>query len=331
MSETLTPGVHHRTTEFVYDPAQGRWLTGTCGPTALAMAAWNATNTPHDVLSVYRLMRGRGLCDPTGGSTPAALNTAAELLGLSVAEYQPYIGDSWSGWRAFLDRHAGRDAVVLELAHGQALKDEISGLGENATNLDYHYICGYGPSGDGWLFADGDNFAVGDVLQRYSFATLAAAQPCAAVAIAIPANTNIGGVMVPSGWHDDGTTLTAPNGKVVSGGFRLHVLNYAGGWPSWDWPLENDAGLASVELGNPQIGAGDRQIFRSRMLGYTKTRDVYEAWTGQELMAWIDAASAAQAKIADLEAQIATGAHDDVAVAAIKTLALALTSVANGK
>ena len=182
----LTSGPHHREQEFVFDPTQRRWLTGTCGPCALAMAAWNASGKETHTLDVYRLMRAHGMCDANGASTPGALwHAAHELLGLTISEYHGYVSDDWPGWRDFLSRHAGRDVVVLELSQGQALRDEVSGLGENAVGLRYHYICGYGPSGDGngWMFADGDNYARGDVLQRYSYATLAQARPCAALAI----------------------------------------------------------------------------------------------------------------------------------------------------
>src|SRR5579859_22307 len=196
MTDILTPGSHHRESEFVWDPTQGRWLTGTCGPCALAMAAWNASGKETHTLDIYRLMRAHGLCDSNGASTPDALWHAAQLLGLTVTEYHGYVDDNWPGWQAFLARHAGKDVVVLELSHGQNLHDEISGQGENAVGLLYHYVCGFGASGDGWLFADGDNFAGGntsangfraaDVLQRYSFANLANAMPCAAIAIHVP-------------------------------------------------------------------------------------------------------------------------------------------------
>lgn len=242
MADLLTPGPHPRESEFRV-PGQ----FGTCGQNALAMAAWNATGRETHTEGVYALMRAHGLCDLSGASTPDQLRQAAALLGLTIVDFVGYGGDDWPGWRAFLDRHAGSAAIVLELSNGQALVDEVGGKGENAVNLHYHYIAGYGPSGDGWAFADGDNWAVGDVLQRYSYATLANARPCAAIAIAITGGTMSG---VPTNWHDVNGILTAPNGKTVQHGFRQHILD-APAWHPALMPLGGEYGTA----------AGPRQDF----------------------------------------------------------------------
>lgn len=290
MADQLTPGPQHRETEFWRDPATGVWLTGTCGPCALAMAAWNATGRETHTLDVYHLMRAHGLCDVSGASTPGALKTAASLLGLNVIDYMGYGGDDWSGWPAFLGRHAGKAVIVLELSNGQALHDEISGKGENASNLRYHYICGYGPQGDGWAFADGDNWAVGDVLQRYSLTTLSAAKPCAALAILVPD----GGSMannIPSGWHDDGHTLTAPNGHTVTLGFRQFVLD-AAGWNPNNQPL-NEA------YGTDKAGS-TRQDFRDSALMYTPGRDVWSHPYGPDVIDLRSQLDAARQQVADL-------------------------------
>jgi hypothetical protein len=184
---------------------------------------------------------------------------------------------------------------VLEIANGQALIDEVSGLGENANHLQYHYICGFGSSGDGWLFADGDNYAQGNVLQRYSYATLAAAKPCAALAIRITGGGPMAGV--PAGWTDDGITLTAPNGTKVVQGFRTHVLQ---GWEPDNYPLAAQYHASPLEPGNSSIGDGDRQDFRYRSLGYTARMGVYRIWTGQDLASLksdLDVANATTAKL----------------------------------
>lgn len=90
-------------------------------------------------------------------------------------------------------------------------------------------------------------------------------------------------VGIPNGWHDDGTTLTAPNGYKVVLGFRGHVLNNP--WDSDNWPLENESGANPIEVGNPSLGSGTRQRFRKTTLGYTAAMGVYVMWTGQELIA----------------------------------------------
>jgi hypothetical protein len=207
------------------------------------MAAWNATGRETHTEDVYALMRAHSLCDLSGASTPDQLRQAAALMGLTIVDFVGYGGDDWPGWRAFLDRHAGSAAIVLELSNGQALIDEVGGKGENATNLHYHYIAAYGPQGDGWAVADGDNWAVGDVLQRYSYATLAAARPCAALAIAITGGSMSG---IPANWHDVNGILTAPNGHTVAHGFRQHILD-APFWHPALMPLGGEYGTPAKQ------------------------------------------------------------------------------------
>lgn len=93
----------------------------------------------------------------------------------------------------------------------------------------------------------------------------------------------IGGINmgVPTGWHDDGTTLTAPNGHKVVKGFREWVLSH--NWEAGNWPLEDERGTPQLEDSNPGLGGGSQQIFRWAMLGYTTSRGVFEEWLGQEL------------------------------------------------
>src|SRR5579872_1807545 len=128
MADLLTPGPKHRESEFILDPQQGNVrLMGCCGQQALAMAVWNATGKETHTLDVYHLMRQHGLLTAASGAcTPDQLKAAAGLLKLTITEYQPVLF-GWSGWQAFLARHAGKDDVVLELHNGQALRDEISG------------------------------------------------------------------------------------------------------------------------------------------------------------------------------------------------------------
>jgi len=91
-----------------------------------------------------------------------------------------------------------------------------------------------------------------------------------------------GGSMVPQGWSDDGTTLTAPNGITVVHGFRDYVLN--NGWDPNNWPLEEEHGQTPLELSNPGIGGGTQQIFRTMVLEWAPSRNVFTAWGGQELL-----------------------------------------------
>src|SRR5260221_537970 len=90
-----------------------------------------------------------------------------------------------------------------------------------------------------------------------------------------------GGTMgVPTGWHDDGTTLTAPNGYKVVHGFRAKVL---AGWDPADVPLEEEHQVAHVE-NYYASDAGAIQTFRYTRLCYTVARGVYKMGIGNELL-----------------------------------------------
>src|SRR5260221_7710414 len=89
-----------------------------------------------------------------------------------------------------------------------------------------------------------------------------------------------GGTMVPTGWHDDGTTLTAPNGHKVVHGFRTKVL---AGWDPADIPLEEEHQVAHVE-NYYASDAGAIQTFRYTRLCYTVARGVYKMGIGNELL-----------------------------------------------
>lgn len=90
---------------------------------------------------------------------------------------------------------------------------------------------------------------------------------------------------VPTGWKDDGTTLTAPNGMKVVLGFRAYVLAHA--WDAANVPLENEVHLPQLEDSNPALGAGTRQLFVGQngpaVLEYTPDRGVFVGYAGQEL------------------------------------------------
>lgn len=108
---------------------------------------------------------------------------------------------------------------------------------------------------------------------------------------------------VPEGWRDDGTTLTAPNGFIVTDGFRDWVLR--GGWNPLNYPLENAHEQSPVEGSNPSLGNGTQQVFRQTVLEWTPKRGVFESWVGQEFLFLRQLLSALQAKITDLAAQTA--------------------------
>jgi hypothetical protein len=87
--------------------------------------------------------------------------------------------------------------------------------------------------------------------------------------------------MVPQGWKDDGTTLTAPNNVAVVLGFRDFVLSHV--WDAGNIPLAPEQGVQLLEASNPALGGGTQQLFRWSMLGYSAQRGVFMEWVGQEL------------------------------------------------
>lgn len=107
---------------------------------------------------------------------------------------------------------------------------------------------------------------------------------------------------IPTGWKDDGTTLTAPNGIPVVQGFRDHVLN--SNWDAANWPLEPEQHQLILEQSNTSLGAGQAQTFRWTRLEYTPKTGIFEGWTGQELLWYEKQYIALLNKIADLQQQL---------------------------
>lgn len=108
--------------------------------------------------------------------------------------------------------------------------------------------------------------------------------------------------IIPTGWHDDGTTLTAPNSHKVVHGFRDYVLK--NNWQPGNVPLQEEAGRNPLEESNPTLGAGTQQVFRWTMLEWTPSRGVFVAWIGQEFLKIRGDNAALQTQIADLEAKL---------------------------
>src|SRR5260221_4975452 len=120
-----------------------------------------------------------------------------------------------------------------------------------------------------------------------------------------------GGSMIPTGWHDDGQTLTAPNGVGVVLGFRAYILSHA--WDAGNVPLAPEQGVQLLEASNPSLGGGTQQVFRWSMLGYTAARGVFMEWIGQELgvvrqqaITYHDLSKQLQAEVDSLKQQLAT-------------------------
>ena len=204
-TDLMVAGVLDRGSEFFRTIANGpesSRIYGACGPRAFTSVLCAVLNMRILALTVFWLMKNAGLCDGEGVTTLAKLQA-------SVGHWKGAVSDGWhnydevwhlNSWRAdMVARAKARNPFVLMLHAGQQLHDLISGLGENADNLENHFIAvlGYHPGGysarankdlpEGVWCADGANYAGGnnrntgfnaaDVLQFYSLDNLQAAWP----------------------------------------------------------------------------------------------------------------------------------------------------------
>ena len=209
---------------------------GMCGPNAAAMAESFALQRYVWTGDLYRrLATAKRLSDADGATTIWELDDQLVADGFDTI-LRGFIDAPWPDWAQwFWYQITAGHAAILETSNGEALKDAISGLGENARNLQYHYIllCRYHNGGisldvnrdlpAGFWCADGCNLAQGSGLQVYPLTVLDAAQPRAGLAI-IPKPREVSPV-IPQGYTDDGTVLSAPNGMQIAGVVRAEWLN----------------------------------------------------------------------------------------------------------
>ncbi|HUY77527.1 MAG TPA: N-acetylmuramoyl-L-alanine amidase [Ktedonobacterales bacterium] len=95
----------------------------------------------------------------------------------------------------------------------------------------------------------------------------------------------------PTGWHDDGQSLIAPNGERVNLGFRWYILNHS--WQADNWPLEPEQYAEPLDVTSPNLGAGTVQYFRQSILAWREnTGDILELWPGAVALAWQETAGA---------------------------------------
>ena len=108
--------------------------------------------------------------------------------------------------------------------------------------------------------------------------------------------------VIPAGWRDDGTTLTASNGHRVVLGFRRYILTHT--WDPTNLPLQEENGRSPLEESNPALGSGTQQVFNWTILEWTPARGVFVAWSGPELLKLRSDVAAMQTQIASLQAQL---------------------------
>jgi hypothetical protein len=285
------PRIRRSEFQIVTDPNTGVTARqfGLCGPTATASALSSTLGREVTVQDTYRWMRQHGFTDANGAFHPWAaeggastlsgnLTCAARGFGASVVESSGF-HNPWPDWLAFLRRHAGMNPVVFEVSAGQALKDTISGLGENAVNLQFHFptVLGYHVGGvsdvaggrdlaEGFWCADGCNFAGGnsrandfnaaDKLQFYPVSVMQAAALVGAFALkGRDMALTIDQASQFYSQNPDGTWRCTQTGKTIRGGMLDWYRAFVGtgslnGLSDLGLPLTDE-----IPVGAPKAGS----------------------------------------------------------------------------
>jgi hypothetical protein len=228
-----------------------------------------------------------------------------------VQRFEPGVKVKQTPTSVNFDATPAKDAAYFETVH-QALKDAMSrhnacvvnvgnaaALPGNEHGVQWHFVTCIGiDDALGYLICNGDEVPFDGVPNWVTWKQLLAARPVAIVEYLkgaspvsnpIPAPLPSPAPGVPAGWHDDGKLLLAPNGMVVKGGFREHILTTAEGWRPTNVPLEKE------HLDPDKV---IRQLFLYWELQYTDAAGVAYARIGDEMQAL-------QNKVHDLEDQIA--------------------------
>lgn len=191
MTTRMLPEPVIRMSQFYRARADGTQFRGSCGQTALAVAIAAARGTPTTYEGIGELMItltltmiAQGIAAPNGASRLSALGQAARDAGCTVTLELPYMAPQMAAWRDLLRTHAGVQPIVLQVARGEALADAETG-GRDDAGLRYHAIAVLGTSAAGYICADSDNPEVTRRFQMYSEETLAEAQPCGLLMLAM--------------------------------------------------------------------------------------------------------------------------------------------------
>lgn len=182
MTERVLPQPVTHLTEF--------WdgYNGTCQETALAVstaAARGFVATEQYMVDITHQMAAMGiLSSPNGSSTLSAgykWLTSKKYVVYQWRNYNYYIAQS--DWVKALQVNAGIRPIVLMVANGQALVDNVTGA-RDESGLHYHYIAIVGMlDSKRFICADGDNPEVTRRFQVYTLQTLINAHPCGYIII----------------------------------------------------------------------------------------------------------------------------------------------------
>lgn len=282
----LLPGPH--ISEFA-PASDGRHYNGTCTQASAAMAfaaalhpTWSQQQCIDFMVAMRDAMFARGACADNGAATVTAMAQELRNRGATILTEWDYAGDALPhDWHTLLRDNAGVKPILLQVAQAHQLID-TAGTHEDG-GVQYHAIYIAGIADDGYVVYDPNNPNVMSSGDIYPFdlivngvhVGLQAASPCGLIMLdlaPVPAPQPPPSP-VPSGWHDDGTTLTASNGVVVVGDFR-------------SWCLSNMTTLAF--LGLPLVAQwvdGDHtfQTFSCGEIRHTAAEGVFVANVGVDL------------------------------------------------
>jgi len=305
---------------------------GDCGQCALEVAmaaAHHRLSSAAEMNALVQDMQAHNEASSNGASTVSGLADTARRHGETVLTEWDYAEPMPNDWHSLLLQYAGVNPIIFEVGAAHNLVDAVTGSADE-PGVNYHYIVVLDKQVAGYVANDGDNPAAGHgQFNTYSYGTLQNASICGVLMIQAQQGAP---VAVPSTWHDDGTTITAPNGKKVTLGFAQFIRDNA--WADNDLPMEDEVDGVQLEFGNPGLGKGNRQRFLvSGQLSWNGG-SVFRTYSGKEIAAQEAGRLAAQAALANANSALsqaqaaATQAENDKA-AAQQALAQAQAQVAS--
>jgi hypothetical protein len=266
--------------------------TGKCGfyatTTVVGSAApgghpWSAASIASSADQHFVQFDGADIANNQTGMTQASLHS-------DLATYKLTGQDISADWNTVKQSLANGYPVIVCLPEDQVVDMGLSGSPYpwNSTGLN-HIILLTGIAADGnVLVRDSANIVAPNNVRpgprTYKIIGLSPYWATAVTPAWYASITPQGGtaMTVPTGWKDNGTTLTAPNGIPITDGFRTYILTHT--WDAGNIPLAPAQGLSPLELSNPGLGGGTQQVFRWTTLEWTSKQKTFEAWTGPEFI-----------------------------------------------
>ena len=280
----------HEPTADGYPDENARW---NCVPASLAAGLMYLLKRPFDGDELKDVVYGQGY---TGAQSAAQYVAYCRALSVALLPY-----DNPSGWSLTSHIHsellAGRP-VLLTMPSQWSIPPPEPLHPAGSTHVGI--AAGWGP---GWLrvmnpwggfWHDGDD--------AYWAARLCYGQ----VWSMAPIHTTGERPMIPNGWHDDGATLTAPNGNKVVRGFRNFVLRYPGGWDPTNQPCAAEmAGVTPANPLDPKGCEGSIQYFYSCVLVWQSCDNhIFLTYSGAAAYLWWQRLQSAESALAAASAQI---------------------------